>query len=296
MKLSSFSTHLKDVFTNITRNRLMTIATVITLSAGLFLFGFTSALTLNVFSITAKLQTDFKLEAYIDESYDISKKDTLEQKLRAIPNVTEVEFVSKEEAFEEFKKDFPQPELLEGIDDGTILRDTYRITLDDLALSKETVTALEKVPGVAKVSQLATEMQTFLSAIKKLQLATIIISIILGLLAVLVITNTINMSIYERREQIEIMKYVGATGAYIKVPFVLEGIFIGLISAVFSYIAVYYLYAACLGTVGSYAENVGIISKTAAALPLAFIIGGMGVILGCTGSIISIRKHLKEEL
>lgn len=296
MKLSSFSTHLKDVFANMTRNRLMTIATIITLSAGLFLFGLTSALTLNVFSITAKLQTDFKLEAYIDESYDMAEKGKLEKKLKAVPNVTAIEFVSKEDAFEEFKKDFPQPELLVGIDDGTILRDTYRITLDDLALSKETVAALEKVPGVAKVSQLATEMQTFLNAIKKLQLATIVISIILGLLAVLVITNTINMSIYERREQIEIMKYVGATSAYIKVPFVLEGIFIGLISAVFSYFAVYYLYAACLGTVGSYAENVGIISKNSAALPLGFIIGGMGAILGCTGSIISIRKHLKEEL
>ncbi len=295
MKLSSFSTHIKDVFTNMTKNRLMTTATIITLAAGLFLFGLTSALTLNVFSITAKLKNDFKLEAYIDENYDMADKAKLEKKLSAVSNVKGIEFVSKEAAFEEFKKDFPQPELLEGIDDGTILRDTYRITLDDLAFSKETVAALEKVPGVAKVSQLATEMQTFLNIIKKLQLATVLISIILGLLAVLIITNTINMSIYERREQIDIMKYVGATGAYIRAPFVLEGIFIGLISAVLAYLCVYYLYSAAAGTMSSYAENVGILSRNTAAIPLGFIVGGMGIILGCTGSIISIRKHLKEE-
>ncbi len=295
MKLNSFSTHIKDVFTNMAKNRLMTTATIVTLAAGLFLFGLTSALTLNVFSITAKLKNDFKLEAYIDEGYDMADKAKLEEKLKAVSNVKSIEFVSKEAAFEEFKKDFPQPELLEGINDGTILRDTYRITLDDLAFSKETVAALEKVKGVAKVSQLATEMQTFLNIVKKLQLATVLISIILGLLAVLIITNTINMSIYERREQIDIMKYVGATSAYIRAPFVLEGVFIGLISAVLAYLSVYYLYNAALGTMGSYAENVGILSQNAAAIPLGFIVGGMGVILGCTGSIISIRKHLKEE-
>lgn len=293
MKLSSFSNALREAFSNIIRNRLMTIATIITLSAGLFLFGLTSALTLNVFSITEKLQEDFKLEAYIDESFDMAKRPELEAALKKITNVSEVEFLSREAAFEEFKKEFPQPELLVGIDDGTILRHTYRITLKDLKYSSETVKALEKVQGIAKVSQLANEMQAFLSIVKKLQLATIIISIILGLLAVLIITNTINISIFSRRKQINIMKYVGATDGYIRAPFVLEGFFIGLFAALFSYAGVYYLYNVALGTMGNYGEDIGFLSLGQAMLPLAGIVGGMGILLGCLGSMISIRKHLK---
>lgn len=294
MKFSSFSTFIKDAFTNLLRNRLMSLATIITLAAGIFLFGVTSAMTLNVFSITNKLKTDFKLEIYIDEEYNLEEnREKLESTLKSIYNVTEIEFVPKEKAFEEFKESFAQPELLEGIDDGSILRDSYKITLADLELSQDTVRKLEKVEGVAKVTQLADEMNIFLSIITKLQIATIILSIILGLLAVLIITNTINMSIMARGKQINIMKYVGATDSYIRIPFMIEGILIGIFSAAISYGGVMYLYYAAMGMIGSYTETFGILTISASAIPLLIIITGMGILLGCLGSSISIRKHLK---
>lgn len=293
MKLSSFSNAFKESFANIIRNRLMSVATVITLSAGLFLFGLTSALTLNVFSITDKLQSDFKLEVYISEDYDMTKKAELENAIKSVPNVQGIEFIPNEVAFQEMKTDFPAPELLEGFDNTNVLRDAYRITLINLDSSADTVTRLEQVEGIAKVSQLAGKMQSFLNLITKLQIATVIISIILGLLAILIITNTINMSIFARKKQINIMKYVGATDGYIKLPFLLEGLFIGLISATLSYFAVYFLYDAALGSMGLYAANYGVLSKEQIALPLALITGGMGIILGCMGSLFAIRKHLK---
>lgn len=293
MKLSSFSNALKESFANIIRNRLMSAATVITLSAGLFLFGLTSALTLNVFSITEKLQSDFKLEVYISEEYDMNKKAELEAAIKGVPNVREIEFIPNEVAFQEMKTDFPAPELLEGFDNTNVLRDAYRITLTNLDSSADTVSRLEQLEGIAKVSQLAGKMQSFLNLITKLQIATVIVSVILGLLAILIITNTINMSIFSRKKQINIMKYVGATDGYIKLPFLLEGLFIGLISATFSYFAVYFLYDAALGSMGLYAANYGVLSKEQIALPLAIITGGMGIILGCMGSLFSIRKHLK---
>ena len=293
MKLSSFSNAFKESFANIIRNRLMSVATVITLSAGLFLFGLTSALTLNVFSITDKLQSDFKLEVYISEDYDMTKKAELENAIKSVPNVQGIEFIPNEVAFQEMKTDFPAPELLEGFDNTNVLRDAYRITLINLDSSADTVTRLEQVEGIAKVSQLAGKMQSFLNLITKLQIATVIISIILGLLAILIITNTINMSIFARKKQINIMKYVGATDGYIKLPFLLEGLFIGLISATLSYFAVYFLYDVALGSMGLYAANYGVLSKEQIALPLALITGGMGIILGCMGSLFAIRKHLK---
>ena len=147
--------------------------------------------------------------------------------------------------------------------------------------------------GVAKVTQLADEMNIFLNIIRKLQLATILLSIILGLLAVLIITNTINMSIMSRSKQINIMKYVGATDSYIRIPFMIEGILIGIFSSAISYGAVIYLYNAAMGMIGSYADTFGILSVSVSAVPLLIIIAGMGIILGCLGSSLSIKKHLK---
>lgn len=293
MKLNSFSSFLSEAFANIIRNRLMAVATVITLSAGIFLFGITSALTLNIFSMSTKLESDFKLEAFIDESFDMNNRDKLEENIKKIPNIESIEFYSKEEAFEKFKKSFAQPELLEGIDDGSILRDSYKITLKSLEESAQTIEALEKVEGVANVTQLAATMNKLFNIIHKIQIATIIISVILGLLSVLIVTNTINMSILSRKKQINIMKYVGATDGYIRVPFLMEGFIIGLIASAFSYGMTIYLYNIAMKVMGSYAETYGMLSRSQAALPLLAIIGGEGILLGCLGSTLSIRKHLK---
>ena len=293
MKLSSFSSFISEAFANLIRNRLMAIATIITLSAGIFLFGITSALTLNIFSMSSKLQSDFKLEAFIDENFDMNNRDALEASIKKIPNIESIEFYSKEEAFAEFKENFARPELLEGLDDGSVLRDSYKITLQSLENSAETVAALEKTEGIANVTQLADTMNKLFNIIHKIQIATVIISVILGLLSVLIITNTINMSIFSRRKQINIMKYVGATDGYIRVPFLLEGFIIGIIASAFSYGATIYLYNIAMKVMGSYAETFGMLSRSQAALPLLAIIGGEGILLGCIGSSLSIRKHLK---
>lgn len=293
MKLSSFSSFLSEAFSNLIRNRLMVIATIITLSAGLFLSGITSALTFNIFSISTKLQSDFKLEAFIDEAFDMNNKSQLEADIKKIPNIQSIEFYSKEEAFEEFKASFAEPELLEGLDDGSILRDSYKITLQSLQNSSQTVAELEKVNGIAKVTQLADTMNDFFNKTHKIQIATIIISAILGLLSVLIIMNTINMSIFSRKKQINIMKYVGATDGYIRIPFLLEGFIIGVISSALSYGATMYLYNVAMKLIGSYAETFGMLSRGQAALPLLAVVGGEGILLGCIGSSLSIRKHLK---
>ena len=293
LKLHSFHNFLKDALRNVTLNKILTLATVITLAAGLFLFGFATAITLNVFSITDKLENDFKIAVYIDEKYPTENISRIKDEIAKLPNVSEVAFVPKDQAFEDFKETFGETDILEGIDNGSILRDSYQLTLTDLSLAPQLVPELQKIDGIVKVVTMDDTMNTFLDVTKKLQMGTIIVSLILGLLSVLIITNTINLSIFNCRKQINIMKYVGATDWYIRWPFVIEGAVIGLIAALISFAGVYFLYDAIIGSATSFNNTLGLVDKQQMILPIVLVIFAAGILLGVLGSLISVRKHLK---
>ncbi len=293
MKLHTISIFIKDAFHNILLNKAMSVATIFTLAAGLFLFGITSAITLNVFSITETLEKDFTLSVFIDETMETEDINEIGLKIQELEEVESIEFISKEDAYESFKETWGDTEILDGINDGSILRNSYKITLADLSLSGELVKKLEKVEGIAKVSKLEDEMSTFVNISNKIQVGTLIITIILALLAMLIMTNTVNMSINARKREINIMKYVGATDWYIRWPFIIEGMLIGLISSFLSWILLSYIYGAALTGIGSYNEMLGIIPKAQAMPALTVIIIGTGLVLGSIASIFSVRNHLK---
>lgn len=293
MKLHSFSLFIKEAFNNIFLNKAMSLATVATLTAGLFLFGITSALALNIFSITEKLEKDFKLAVYLEEELETEEKNKIGIKIQELSNVESIDFVSGEDAYDSLKEQWGDTEILEGIDDGSILRDSYKITLSDLSQSGEVVKKLEKIDGIAKISRLEDEMSTFVSITKKVQTGTIIITVILALLAVLIMTNTISLSISARDKQIRIMKYVGATDWYIRWPFIIEGMLIGLFSSAFSCVILKYIYSYLLKSFGSYSELIGVLPLNAAMPPVTAIVIGIGVILGCIASMFSIKNSLK---
>lgn len=293
MKLHTISIFIKDAFHNILINKAMSVATIFTLAAGLFLFGLTSALTLNVFSITETLEKDFTLSVFIDETLETEDINKIGLEIQKLSQVESIEFVSKEDAYDSFKETWGDTEILDGINDGSILRNSYKITLTDLSLSKELVAELEGIEGIAKVSRLEDEMSTFVNISNKIQVGTLIITIILALLAMLIMTNTVNMSISARKREINIMKYVGATDWYIRWPFIIEGMLIGLISSFLSWMLLSYIYGAVLKSIGSYNEMLGLIPKTQAMPTLTLIIIGTGLVLGSIASIFSVRNHLK---
>ncbi|MBE7020739.1 MAG: ABC transporter permease [Ruminococcaceae bacterium] len=293
MKLHTISIFIKDAFHNILINKAMSVATIFTLAAGLFLFGLTSALTLNVFSITETLEKDFTLSVFIDETLETEDINEIGLEIQKLSQVESIEFVSKEDAYDSFKETWGDTEILDGINDGSILRNSYKITLTDLSLSKELVAELEEIEGIAKVSRLEDEMSTFVNISNKIQVGTLIITIILALLAMLIMTNTVNMSISARKREINIMKYVGATDWYIRWPFIIEGMLIGLISSFLSWMLLSYIYGAVLKSIGSYNEMLGLIPKTQAMPTLTLIIIGTGLVLGSIASIFSVRNHLK---
>ncbi|MBE7029562.1 MAG: ABC transporter permease [Ruminococcaceae bacterium] len=293
MKLHSFSLFIKEAFNNIFLNRAMSFATLVVLASGIFLFGITSAITVNIFSITNKLEQDFHLTAFIDETYDNEKINEVMLSVNELSYIGEAQLVTKDEAFEKLKAMYDDAEFLESINDGTILRDSIEITLTDLSKASEVSKNLSKISGVAKVSQFEGEMETFYNLSRKIQLGTSVITVILVVLALLIMVNTINMSILARKRQIGIMKIVGATDWYIRWPFIIEGMLIGLISSVISWAGVYWVYSAALNGIGSQHKLIGILSTNEAMPLITFIIVVTGLLLGSTSSMFSIKKHLK---
>ena len=137
-------------------------------------------------------------------------------------------------------------------------------------------------------------MSAFVNITRKVQTGTIIVTVILALLAVLIMTNTINMSINARDKQIRIMRYVGATDWYIRWPFIIEGMLIGVISSLISCLALEYMYGSFVKNLGSYSELIGVLTKESAMPVITAGVVGTGIILGCIASMISIKNSLKQ--
>ncbi|MBQ4109914.1 MAG: permease-like cell division protein FtsX [Clostridia bacterium] len=293
MNLHSYSGFFWDAVNNIIRNRLMSVATIITLIAGLFLCGLSAALTVNIFSITDTLASDFKLDIYIDQACTDEQTTAIGEQIKTIENVESITFVSKEQTLEETKARYSDTQIFEGIDDSDIFRDSYKVTLVSLEFSKQVTDAISQIQGVAKITDVNDEMNKFMEVSRKAQIIIIIISIILGMLSVLIITNTINMSIFARKKQINIMKYVGATDGYIRRPFIVEGLLMGIIAALFSFGGLYFLYNSFIEAAGTIGTNFGILNLRDTMIYVGSTVGIFGMILGIIGSIIAIKSHLK---
>ena len=293
MKLHSFITFFKDAISNIIGNRMMSLATVIILSAGVFLFGMTTALTANIFSITDTLEKSFKLQVFLEDGLSKEEMNKVALKIQEIDNVEGTEFVTKDAAMDELKERLDDTELFDGLENSDFLRNSFKVTLTDLSYSKAVVGELEKIDKIAKITKLEDEMETFKNITSKAQIGTLIVAIILALLAVFIIINTINMSIYSRKKEINIMKYVGATDWYIRWPFIIEGVTIGIISSALSMLLIFFLYRSFDSAVSLNREMMGILSLNEVMPYIGFSVFGLGIILGCIGSIISVKKHLK---
>ncbi|MEG2038278.1 MAG: permease-like cell division protein FtsX [Oscillospiraceae bacterium] len=302
MRGSSLSYLIKEGWRNVYANRLMSFASIGVLMACLMLIGSAVLLSMNVNSMVGFAESQNEVVVFLDDDVSAEEAEKIELDLKKITNVKNVTFVSKEEALEEQKTVWKEAgALLEGIDDGeNFLPDSFRLKLKDLSILAETTAQIEKLPGVEEISA-PVEVAGVLT---ELQSSIFLISaIIIGILAavsVVIISNTIKITIYNRRREINIMKFCGATNVFITLPFVVEGIIIGILAATMAFLGVWcgYSYAiswmsgsTTTSWLGDALKQVVQFKTVALPLGLAFLGGGSGI--GAIGSLIFIRKHLK---
>lgn len=283
-------------FRNIFRNKWFTLASVATISACLFLFGLFYSILTNFQYIVMNAQQGVSVSVFFDEGISDQRMQEIGEMITKRVEVREAQFVSAEETWEGFKEEY-LGEFAEGFTEN-VLADYahYDVYMSDVSMQPALVTYLESIDGVRKVNQSAVTAQTLTGVNAIISYVTVGIIGILFAVSIFLISNTVTIGISVRKEEIQVMKYIGATDFFVRAPFVIEGMIIGVIGAIIPLAAVYVIYNQAMLYV---AERFAYLSQLMQFLEaevvfanLAPVCMGLGVGIGFIGSFTTVRKHL----
>ena len=242
-----------------------------------------------------KLESDYELLAFVDEEYDEAQTAAVGRAIEKRPNVKSCRFISKEEAMSAYEKKYEGDELFQNLD-PEILRDRYAVFVNDLSIAGQTAQDIkDNVEGVAKV-RVDEDVSGGLITLRNVAgVVCIALIAILLLVSVFIISNTIKLTTFDRRDEIAIMKMVGATNGFIRWPFVYEGFMIGLLSAGIGFGLQWLLYASVAQSLAmsDRLQLFEIVDFVSIWQPVALIFAGAGILIGVGGSLMAIRKFLR---
>lgn len=301
MRISTVGYSMKQGVKNIGRNKMFSIASIATMAACIFLFGLFYSIVINFNYIVEKAEEGVAITVFFEEDATKSQKDKIGDQLKTADGVLEVNYISADEAWDKFKGDYfgESGDLAEGFksDNPLANSDNYEVYMEDVSKQKDVVAFAEGLEGVRKVNKSDVVAKTLTSVNKLVGYVSVAIIAILLAVSIFLISNTVTMGITVRREEIAIMKYIGAKDGFVRAPFVIEGLIIGAVGAVIPLVMLYFMYDKAISyimTRFSLLNNivdflpVATVYKT--LLPVGII---LGVGIGFLGSFFTIRKHLK---
>ena len=298
--LNSFFYLVRQGFKNLWNNHLMSLASVGVLTSCMLLIGAALLLSVNISSVVNVLEDQSEAIVYLEDNLDSEEREVVRDGIIATGKVATIEFISKEDALRSMMESIGDDGILfDAYDDNNNLPDSYRVTFHDVSELEITVAHITALPGVYSVSAL-TEVAEVITGVKKMVYigGTIIIGLLIAV-SLMIIGNTIKITVFSRRREINIMKYVGATNGFIRLPFIVEGISLGVISGALSYGIIYFAYDYIVKWVSS--QNASWFSQIVSDLVpftevsqylLIGFIGG-GAFIGLFGCVAFIGKHLK---
>ena len=295
MKIRTFFYTIEQGVAGVFKNKWFTFATVATISACLFVFGIFFAIAFNVLNIVQNAEQSVSITVFFDEEITEERIDEIGDMIGRRPEVARYELITAEEAWEEFSKQLG--EYAEGFTENPLENcANYQIYLSDVTKQSQLVNYLEGVDGVRKINKSDFTADT-LSGINMVLIYVFIgIIIVLFAVSIFLINNTVTMGISVRKEEITIMKYVGATDFFVRAPFVFEGMIIGLIGAAIPMGLLYYLYGVATNLITEKFAFLSFLTFMPAYEIFTYLIPfslAIGVGIGFVGSFFTVRKHLK---
>ena len=293
MKSNNFGYLLKEGIRGIFLHGFMSFAAVCVTVACLVIIGSFSVLLYNLNIMVAEVEQDAEILVYIDETYTEAEAKSVGSRINMIDNVYQATFVSRQEALEEFVAKQGDESAFDGLQ-ADVLQDRFIVVLEDNSKMRETVPMIEAVDGVAEVNapyQVAEALGTVQHILRIGSAAVIILLLVVSLL---IISNTGKLAMYDRRDEIAIMKMVGATNGFIRFPFVIEGFLLGIFGAAVAFFLEWGLYNGMvnwIGTVDSL-NLLDFVPFTDLLWPMVATFGAAGLFVGIFGSFASIRKFL----
>lgn len=286
---------IKEGLKNMAHNRMMTIASVGVLIAGMLLTGTAALFSLNVRLMIEEVGDTNVTTVYLQNEIT-SEEDAMAigDEINKIANVSQVEFYSRDEAIEEYRDALGEEVFANMQGENNPLPHAFKVTFSDLSLYDDTVAKISAVEGVDLVGNTREVANKLTQLNETVTTLSLWIVIALGLISLFIISNTIRMSMYSRRFEISIMKSVGATNNFVRIPFIIEGMIIGLISGILASVSMYFIYDILVKAInGIFVFNTIPFMSVLAYVIAGFIAAGMAI--GAIGGAISIRKHLRKE-
>lgn len=297
MKIKTFKYMFKQGIVGIWRNRGMSLASITTVAASLMILGVIITLVLNINGIAYMLQSQFDtVQVYLDDDLTVEEITDIGIEIGQINEVENLEFESKEQALQKFREGWgDQGYLLESLESNP-LPNSYIIYLESIESADLVVGELSYISGIDEVKYYKDVIDNLLRIAQFIRTVGLGLIFILIIIAMFIISNTIKLTLNARKQEVNIMKYVGATNWFIRWPFVIEGMLLGLIGSIISIVAINFAYKSAFDVITT---RVYVIMSSYMILPMdmlprliiMFAVLGCGV--GALGSIISLRKHLK---
>ena len=293
MKCNNIGYLLKEGILGIFRHGFMSFAAVVVTIACLLIVGSFSILTYNVNIMVEDLNKTNEILVYVDSTLPDAEARSIGTKINRISNVHNATFVSREEALEAFVKDHQEDEAFSGVR-AEDLRHRFVVVLVDNALMEQTDEELRAIPGVAKTAAAYELAEGFTTLQSVLQIASLAVNAVLLAVSLLIISNTVKLAMYDRKDEIAIMKMVGATNGFIRLPFVVEGFTLGMIGAAAAFGLEWLMYDALIARVQQ-VDSLNLFSFvpfTELLIPMIATFGACGLFVGILGSWTSIRKFM----
>lgn len=301
MRLNSFGYVIKQGFKNIWHNLMFSLASVATMIACIFLFGMFVAVLMNLDSVVKNVEQEVGVTVLFEDGLPQEQIDIIGQQIWQYEGVVSVEFTSADEAWEEFQKEYfaDSPGMEEAFqnDNPLINSASYTVQIDEIEKQNDLVAYIQSLQGVSKVNQSAAAVNTLSSFNRLVGYASMVIICILLVVSVFLISNTVTVGINVRKNEIAIMKWIGATDLFVRAPFIVEGMILGFIGAIIPLAIFYLIYERVIGFILTKFSILSSLSDATVSvnqlfqflLPAGLI---MGVGIGLFGSILTVRKHL----
>ena len=292
MSKHNFGYFIHEGVSNMFSHGFMSFAAIGITVACLLIMGTFTLVAVNANGLLKDLERENEMLAFVEE--DFAEPKNLQSKLAAIPNVASVTFISRQQAMERFVEQYPDEEMFRDLDPN-ILRDRFSIKVADLERISQTKAAVDAVDGIAHVNASEEIAGGFITLRNVATVVCVALIAILFLVSVFIISNTIRLTTFDRRQEIAIMRMVGATNGFIRWPFVYEGFLLGLFSAVIGFFLQWGLYEAVARSVATN-DTINLISVVPFETMweyVAVIFAAAGMFIGVGGSLSAIRKFLQ---
>lgn len=296
MKTSTISRHLREGFKNLSRNSWMTFASISAVMITLLILGVFLLLAMNVQHMVKKVEEQVEIRVMLDVTSDQAEAKQVAAEIRKFPEVESIEFVPKQEGLKRVKDSFgEQGSLLNGLEKENPLPDAYTVKAKAPQQTGALAQKIEKISGVKSVNYAEKTTEELFKVTDFIRFVAVAFIFALAFTAMFLIANTIKLTIFARRREIEIMKLVGATNSFIRWPFFVEGALMGVIGSILPIIILTVSYSWLLSKIEKNLafDFLDLLPIYPLALQVAFILLGIGAFIGIWGSMMSVRRFLR---